>query len=238
MNLILEQSNGAQIRSLLEQKKIEMAVVVTGATENHGNHLPYGSDTITPMAITTHFMKLHDNLVLLPPVAFGMSAAHVEFPLTISIRPEILAEIYSDIFESIAKCGVPSILVINGHDGNIPSLRQAGYRLKQNYPSTKLFVFELWGIHLENIFGPDMGGGHAGETETSVLLYLRPDLVSLTDAVGAPLNDDAFIWTSKLMGEKSTSGATGNPQKATSEHGEQVINNAVEYLTNYLASSR
>ncbi|MCC6147826.1 MAG: creatininase family protein [Anaerolineaceae bacterium] len=234
MNAILEQSNGSQIKSFLEKKLIKRAVIVTGATENHGQHLPYGSDTLTPWAIATRLMKFLDGLVLLPPVSYGMSSAHTGFPLTISIRPDILAEIYFDIFDSIAKSKIPSILVINGHDGNIISLRQAGYRLKNVHPHIHLDIFELWGVHLENIFGPDMGAGHAGETETSVLLYLHPQLVNMSEAKGASLDEDNLIWTNKSLHERTASGATGNPSKATAEHGEKAISNAVEYLVQYL----
>ena len=233
MNLILEHSNGAQINTLSKMEMIERAVIVTGATENHGQHLPYGSDTITPWAIATSLMEFMDGLVLLPPVAYGMSSAHTGFPLTISIRPSVLAEFYFDIFDNISNSGISSILVINGHDGNVISLRQAGIRLKNVHPQTNLDIFEIWGINLDKIFGPDLGAGHAGETETSVLLYLRPDLVNMKDAKGSPLRNDNYIWTNKLINESTTSGATGHPSKANSENGEQAIKNAVEYLVNY-----
>jgi len=237
MNLILEQSNWLQIKAALENGKIKRAILVTGATENHGFHLPYGSDSLTPLAIAQKVMQHTDGSVLLPVLPYGMSIAHLGFPLTLSIRPEILSELYLDIFTSLGKHALSSILVINGHDGNIISLRQAGYKLKLIYPDIMLNIFEIWGVKLEKIFGSDQGAGHGGETETSVLLYLYPDLVNLEEAIGATITDNALIWTNKFIDEKTHSGATGNPLKATREHGEQTIQNAVNYLIQFLKES-
>ena len=234
MNLQLERENGFRIKEALARGLVDKAVLVTGATENHGAHLPYGSDTLTPWAIAQAVAQRVEGLILLPPVPYGMSAAHYGFPLTISLRPETLVEVYVDIFESLAKSQINRIIVINGHDGNIPSLRQAAVRMRMLYPQVHIESFELWGVRLEEVFGLGQGAGHAGEIETSVLLHLFPDLVDMTQAEGGPLDAEPLVWTNRWMIDRTGSGATGEPHKADPVKGQAAIQRAVDFLVNWI----
>lgn len=234
MNLYLERENGFRITQALAQGLVDKAVLVTGATENHGRHLPYGSDTLTPWAIAQKVARRVEGLILLPPVPYGMSMAHLGFPLTVSLRPETLVELYFDIFESLAKSQISKVILINGHDGNIPSLRQAALRVRMAYPQVRVFSFELWGVRLEEVFGPDQGAGHAGEIETSVLLHLHPDLVDMDRAEGGPLDADPLIWTNRWMIDRTRSGATGEPLNADPAKGAIAIERAVDFLVSWI----
>jgi creatinine amidohydrolase len=175
-----------------------------------------------------------DGLILLPPVPYGMSVGHFGFPLTVSLRPETLVEVYFDIFESLAKSQIKTIVVVNGHDGNIPALRHAAVRMRTQYPETHIHSFELWGVRLEEVFGQGQGAGHAGEIETSVLLHLFPELVDMAHAEGGPLEPEPLIWNNRSMVDRTTSGATGEPQKADPAKGQIAIQRAVDFLVNWI----
>jgi creatinine amidohydrolase len=237
MNLYLQRESGARITQALAKGLVDKAILVTGATENHGNHLPYGSDTLTPWAIAEKVAKRVEKLILLPPVPYGMSMKHLGFPLTISIQPETLTKFYFDIFDSLAKSKINKIIVINGHDGNIMSLRHAALRLRMFYPQAVVYSFELWGVRLEEIFGPGRGAGHAGEIETSVLLYLHPDLVDMDSAEGAPLEAEPIIWTNRWMVDQTSSGAIGEPRYADSSKGEAAIQHSVDFLVKWIQAN-
>ena len=225
------------------KREIDKAIVVFGATENHGPHLPYCTDYASAYEIGRRVCEQVKGTVLLPAMNYGMSLHHMDFYLTISLRPEVLAEVAKDIFRSLITHGIKRILVIIGHDGNIAPIEIASREIKREHDEVVIAVFEAWwytaGRHLpEGFFEVWDGLGHAGEGETSLMMALFPELVDFKAAKKAPTivpnvpnTDVRVMWKFR---ELTNTGADGAPSKGTAEKGKKMIDLFVDYLVSFL----
>jgi creatinine amidohydrolase len=115
---MLEEMNSLQVRNRVNRKTV--AILVFGACENHGDHMPFGSDFIVPMELAKRVARKSQNVMVLPAIPYGVSLHHIDFQMTISLDPNTLIKVIEDVFTSLVKNGISRILIINGHDGNIP----------------------------------------------------------------------------------------------------------------------
>jgi len=123
---LAEEMNGKEF----EEGNFDMAIVAVGATENHGDHLPFAQDTYVAYELSKRIAKRIKNALVIPPFYFGMSEHYQHKPFSISLRPQNLINVLTDVFESIYRHGIKKIIVINGHDGNIAPLEVAGREFK------------------------------------------------------------------------------------------------------------
>lgn len=107
----------------------DAAVLGVGATEYHGPHLPYGSDTLIAHALSRRVAAHFPRMVVLPPVAHGVSLHHMGFPWTLSLRPQTLADTIYDIAASLHAGGLRKLLVVTAHDGNAAPVEIAARNL-------------------------------------------------------------------------------------------------------------
>jgi creatinine amidohydrolase len=215
-------------------------ILPLGATENHGPHLPFGADTIFTETLAQQVKERVDNAIILPPISYGESFDHFDFPVTITLLPHTLENLIFDILSSVAKYGVRHFLLINGHDGNRASISSAVKRLRSEYPQAVVANYD-WPLsvydHLDENFFEKWGGhGHAGESETSIFLHIRPDLVDSEaiprdDSEPTEYHDGVFYWKIKDI---TPSGAEGAPRFASKEKGKAVTEKCVELIVDLL----
>jgi creatinine amidohydrolase len=240
-NRLLEEMNAEQVRKNLNKKTI--AILAFGACENHGAHMPFGSDFIFPMELAKRIAakSKKKNIVILPAVPYGVSSHHNKFQMTMSLEPRTLEMIIEDLFNSIIKNGIKRILVINGHDGNIAPIESAARTTKNRHPDVVIACLEAWWISIgeitKGLFEVWHGLGHGGEAETSTMLAVRPDLVDMNyapDEVIPKLPSDKIriYWK---FDELTSSGATGAPKKATVQKGEMAIKALEGILLTFLS---
>ena len=161
-------------------KQSPVALIPVGSNEQHGPHLPFSTDIIIASSITEHaaanLVSQHPVLVT-PPISIGCSTEHLDYPGTLSTRPKTFIRYMTDIIGSLVLTGIRKILIINGHGGNrymIGTLlhktaRKHGIFLAVTHPD------RLTHDAFEQIrASKEMGGFHAGEPETTLLLYLTP----------------------------------------------------------------
>jgi creatinine amidohydrolase len=141
---MLEEMNAVQVRKSVNKKTV--ALLVFGACENHGDHMPFGSDFIVPMELAKRVARKSHNIMVLPVMPFGVSLHHIEFQMTISLEPTTLIKVIEDLFRSLVKNGISRILVINGHDGNIPAVELAARTIKDKYPGVIIACLEAWWV--------------------------------------------------------------------------------------------
>ena len=237
---LLEEMNARQIRNNLNNDTI--ALLVFGACENHGDHMPFGSDFIFPMELAKRIASKskNKNIIILPAVPYGVSLHHNEFQMTMSLQSHTLELIIEDLFSSIVKNGIKRILVINGHDGNIAPIESAARVTKNKNSDVVIACLEAWWVLVGEItsglFEVWRGLGHGGEAETSTMLAVRPDLVNMKYAPieivpKFPSDTVRIYWK---FDELTNTGATGAPQKATVQKGMQALKALENVLLSFI----
>jgi creatinine amidohydrolase len=234
---MLEEMNAVQVRKSISKKTI--AILVFGACENHGDHMPFGSDFIIPMELAKRVARKSQNIIVLPAMPYGVSLHHIEFQMTISLEPSTVVKVIEDLFRSLIKNGINRILIINGHDGNIPAVELAARTTKERFPEVIIACLEAWWVLVGEItnglFQVWNGLGHGGEAETSVMLGVRPDLVDMNNApkeIIPNLPNDIRIYFN--FNELTNTGATGAPMKATIQKGESALNALEDVLLSFV----
>lgn len=168
------------------EKSGGVAIIPVGSVEQHGYHLPVGTDTYVAISLAEDAAK-RTNAVVVPPLWYGWSPHHMVLPGTITVRPEVLADLLYDIIESLTVHDISKVVVINGHRiVNITWMQIAAQRAQANFDVTvRLFdpAYMSKEIMEEMAWGPV---GHAEEIETSDMLFTHPELVNLAKAVDNP----------------------------------------------------
>jgi creatinine amidohydrolase len=223
---ILSEINARQLKERVSKDSV--AVLILGACENHGDHMPFGADFIMPYELAIRVARRTDKLLVLPPVPYGVSSHHKDFQMTISLESETAVAVIRDILDSLVANKILRILLINGHDGNIAPIESAARLVKENHPEVVIACLESWwtivGELDRNLFEVWNGLGHGGEAETSAMLALRPELVDMSlapEQVVPALPENIRIYWK--FSELTTTGATGAPKKATVEKGERIL---------------
>src|SRR2546423_5368954 len=158
-------------------KKNPLVILPTGSVEQHGPHLPTGTDTLAANVIAHAVAERMDGLVL-PSTPLGVTPMHMPFEGTITLTPDTYMRVMTETCVSTARHGAKSLLILNWHEGNIPSLAIAAEALHREHGMTVLTVQACY-VAAE-LYGKDCGGlTHGGEIEALAVLAYRPDLVHL-----------------------------------------------------------
>ncbi len=238
LNLI-EDMNANQIKKKVNDETV--ALLIFGSCENHGDHLPFGSDFIFPLELAKRLALKNKNLLIFPPIPYGVSIHHKKFYMTMSIGTNTLVSIIEDLLDSVYNNGVHKILIINGHDGNIAPIEIASRNIKDKYPKITIACLESWWELIGKI-SPDTfnvwdGLGHGGEAETSAMMKIRPDLVDKKnipeDTIPNLPKYLRLFWT---MDELSKTGATGSPKNASVKKGDVICTILEDMLTSFLVN--
>lgn len=219
----------------------DKAILAIGSTEYHGLHLPYGTDTLVSEHLAKEVALKVKRILVLPSIPYGMSAHYSSFPIAISIKTETLMQILREVFNSLRKHRLLRLLIVNGHDGNIPAIEAVTNEYRAEHPEFKIAVLSAWWITAgelipKNTFEVWGGLGHGGEGETSMMLRVAPELVDMDKARGVvPLLPSHVEWK-WTFDELTPHGVTGDPTKATKEKGilmnQALVTLLVEFIKN------
>ncbi len=233
----LESMNAMQVRKKVNENTV--AVLVFGACENHGDHMPFGSDFIFPLELATRLAEMTENVIVLPALQYGVSLHHKGFQMTVSLQSDTLVKIITDILNSLISNSINRILIINGHDGNIAPIEDAARSIKEGHPKVTICCLESWwtlvGQIRKDLFDTWNGLGHGGEAETSAMLAVRPDLVDMnlapSDVIPNLPNNVRLYWN---FDEITNTGATGFPRKASIEKGNKILEAIESVLLSFM----
>jgi creatinine amidohydrolase len=158
-------------------KKNPLVILPQGSVEQHGPHLPTGTDIFAANAIAHAVAERMDGLVL-PGGPLGVTPLHMPFEGTITLTPDTYMRAVIETAASTAQHGAKYLLILNWHEMNTPPLGVAAETLHRQYGMTVLTVQAHFVA--EELFGKECGGlTHGGEIETLAVLAHRPDLVHL-----------------------------------------------------------
>jgi creatinine amidohydrolase len=224
---VLSEMSARELEQIISHETV--GLLIFGACENHGDHMPFGSDFIMPFELAKRVAARYGKkIVIFPPIPYGVSSHHKDFFMTVSFEPDTMMNVIRDILQSLVNNNIRRILIINGHDGNIAPIELASRIIKERNPRVVISCLESWwtlvGSIDKELFNVWDGLGHGGEAETSAMLAVRPDLVNMTVApkdVIPKLPDNVRIYWK--FNELTDTGATGAPRKATRTKGDKII---------------
>lgn len=219
-----------EVGAVFDANPSDVGLLPVGATEQHGPHLPSGTDTILATAIC-EAVSVRTQAMVLPPIALGCSYGHGRhLPSTLSLTPEGLAAVVRQTIEWASLSGLRRFLIVNAHFGNHASLMVATDHLRLERPDLRVGVVGWWSADPEVAAETAADGDdiHANRTETSLMLAVAPELVSMERL---PSSDDpdrttdlVFRYTATSL---STNGVTGRPSEASRDLGRRLMDRTV-----------
>ncbi len=216
----------------LKDAAIDLAILPWGATEAHNYHLPYGTDNVQVEAVAIESARLAyesgAQAIVLPTIPFGINTGQADIYLDMNLHQSTQLVVLNDIIETLDRQGVRKLLLLNGHGGN--SFKAILKELGLRYPKMFLSTCD-WYRLADRATTFEVGGDHADEMETSMMLLLRPDLV-LPLAQAGPGKErrhrieafnDGSLWAERRWSQITDDTGVGDPGAATAEKGERFF---------------
>ncbi len=219
-------------------EKTQTVLIPFGSVEEHGKHLPLGTDTMQAEDVC-RVLAERRRLFVAPPIHYGVCRSTGDHPGTISIATETLKALAIDIVTGLYRHGLRNFVLISGHAGGThnAALLDAGEVLLQRLPAAKIAVVTEYDLAAGEgralIETPD--DAHAGEIETSRILHTRPHLVKGTSAAERPEFPKGILVRDKRR--YWAGGVHGDPARANAEKGrliEEMVVGALERLVERL----
>ena len=222
-------------------KKNPLVIFPAGSVEQHGPHLPTGTDIFASNAIGHAVAECMDGLVL-PGGPLGVTPMHMPFEGTITLTPETYMSVVKETCVSTAKHGARRCLILNWHEGNIPSLSIAADSLHRDHGMSVVTVQACY-IAAE-LYGHECGGlTHGGEIEALAILAYRPELVHL-DRIDYSSDSEHGKRMDKLRRTRTfqpvlsdirsiaATGWYGSPEHATVEKAQRMLEDIANAIAN------
>lgn len=230
---ILAESNWKYIN----EAHFDVAVLPWGACEAHNYHLPYGTDIIEAEQVAAEGARIAwergAKITVLPPVPFGVNTGQFDVKLDINMNPSTQLLVLKDVIEVLNRQGLHKLIILNSHGGNDfkAMIRELGLK----FPTMFLTTCNWFQAVDQQLFFENKDD-HAGEMETSIMMYLRPDLVlPLSEAGDGSAKKFTFsairegwAWAERKWMQVTKDTGVGDPRKATKEKGEKFFNAATQ----------
>lgn len=204
-----------------------VVLVPVGSIEQHGPHLPLDTDSAIACAVTDAVAaSLPGPVQVAPPLVYGSSGEHQGFPGTVSVGTPVLTQVVVELVRSLSTWSGPVVLV-NAHGGNVAALSAAVEQLRHEGRQVVWVPCATEAVDL-----------HAGYTETSLMLHLRPDSVRLESAERGNCGTLGDLMPAMVAGgirAVSENGVLGDPAGATAAEGERVLGEIVQDVLRRLA---
>jgi creatinine amidohydrolase len=259
--LILQEMTWTDVRDYVD--KCDMVIIPIGSTEQHGPHLPLGTDYYEAMGMS-RLISAQTGVVVAPVLLAGYSVYHSGFPGTLSLEPETMENVLFETAEMLMRYGFRRFMFFNYHGGNNIVQQKVMHRI--NHTTEAIAVAIGGGSPIQKGSYQEKGevlDQHAGIGETSLMLHLKPELVKMERAEKPKMNytekmGELFMLTqqypdllnvlSSLQGvpvetkkggashELSSNGiwSLSDPNKATKERGEKQVKGMVSYAVKFI----
>jgi len=256
--LVLQEMTWTDVRDYL--KAGDMVIIPLGATEQHGPHLPLGTDYYEALGMSK-LISARTGVVVAPVLWAGYSVYHSGFAGTLSLKPETMEQVLFETVEMLMKYGFRRFLFFNYHGGN--NIVQEKIIHRVNHTTEAIAVAIGHGSALQKEDEGEFFDWHAGVEETSIMLYIYPELVKWERAEKPIMNftpqmeklwemvqknpELMNIWNSLLgVPEETKKGGSSrelssngiwsfsDPKEAKAEIGEKVVNRMVETAVKFI----
>lgn len=243
-DVLMERMTSPRIRAAITAGA-DTALVMLGATEQHGPHLPLASDALIAEWVGKRIAAQLRQTLMAPVIRPGCSDHHMAFSGTISLRSETLQAILHDYCASLVKHGFQKIMIITIHGGNLGPMVEAAPKLARAFPQTEIHVMtqaepmleSVWSVSDRHQIDRLAAGAHAGEAETSLLLAGAPELTEMEQAEPGLLAEMSE-WAEKAHTEGlqavTANGILGDPTDASAAAGYDYLEAlAMHHVTQY-----
>ena len=215
------------------------ALLGLGSIEQHGRHLPLGTDRWIAEALLQSLEEKLGDAVALPAIPVGCASEHLDFAGTLHIEPATLEALLVDLLRSLSRHGFERAFLFTAHGGNLDALAEMGPRLCESVLpltlriETDLRVGAMQSQVVEaEALSPLAAGPHAGEYETSLVAHLRPGSIReehlVPGRVLEPGEAQGLFYPS--LRPNAESGVLGDPSAAIGERGQRYLSAWVDLL--------
>lgn len=258
--LVLQEMSWTDVAEYL--KTNDMVIMPLGSTEQHGPHMPLGTDFYEAVGMSK-MISAKTGVVVAPVLLSGYSVYHSGFAGSLSLKPETMEEVLFETAEMLMKYGFRRFMFFNYHGGNHIVESKVIHRINH---TTEAFAVALGAGASFQTYSDDIPGvydTHAGIKEMSIMLYLKPELVKMERAEKSKFKASPKIQEIVDMGRKdpelyallstvqgvpeetkkggashelSSNGiwSTGDPKRATRERGEKTVNAMVTSAVKFI----
>lgn len=227
----------------VKQEPYTVAILPWGATEAHNYHLPYATDNIQAEYVAIEAAKKAWNnnakVIVLPTIPFGVNTGQMDIPLCINLNPSTQYAVLKDIVQVLSGQNIQKLVIVNAHGGN--NFKQIIRELSLEFPKMFVCALNWWQVTNATIFF-DEPGDHAGELETSAMMYLTPNLVlPLNEAGDGTAKNfkvkglkEGWVTAQRKWTEVTEDTGVGNPKLATKEKGEVFLKAVIDKIAEFL----
>jgi len=231
--VVIEEMTSEEFEYALQQT--DKVIIPVGSIEAHGPHLPLATDLYTIYELCKHAVK-EIKVLLAPPLCYGLCRSTHGLPGTISIKGETLKQLILDILSEFYQFGLKKFIVLSGHAGgtHLCYLVDACEEFVREHKEAKCFVASICDLLKEAFLELKItpSDSHAGEWETSLMLYLKPCLVKGEGFEDYPKFPRHWIVSNKK--DYWNSGIWGNPTLASTEKGQLLVQRFIYALKSVL----
>jgi creatinine amidohydrolase len=214
-------------KSIISKKRA--AVIPVGSIEQHGPHLPVSTDSDIVTEIAKKISE-KNGYFLLPTLNYGVSFEHAPF-FNLSIRESTLRTVLTDLCSSLLANNIKTIFIINGHHGNLKSIKNLDVKLKKiSKNKLKIFPLSYWHF-MEREFD------HAGFVETSLMLAISKNVKMklakkglITDGMTKQEIEKIGKLANQSFPKATKNGIWGDPRKATKKEGHMILDEIIKNL--------
>lgn len=227
-----------------------VAILPVGAVEQHGPHLPLKVDTALVEGVVDAALPLMAAdvpVLVLPTQAIGLSLEHQDYAGTLSLSPATLLAVWTELGVCVARAGVKKLLIFNAHGGNVSSMDIVARQLRMQcgllvYHSSWFNLPQPAGVNEAFSAHEHRFGVHGGETETSMMLHLAPELVRMEHARNFASSSEVRARQFPILGNGKSAklgwamqdynpqGAAGNAAAADAQRGQALVQGAAASL--------
>jgi creatinine amidohydrolase len=215
-------------------------ILPLGATEQHGPHLPLGTDTFRAAALADRLAAHLPGALVAPVLPLGCSDEHCGFAGLLGLEHATLAGVIVESARRMAAWGIRRLILLSAHGGNEQALSLAGQRLREAVPTLEVCMpgslttlpAAVLAAAQDAGIAPEAFGLHAGEGETSEMLHLHPELVQMQHAAPGYTGDMAAVLPvlqqAGLHGV-TANGVLGDPRAADGTRGTHYLDAAARH---------
>lgn len=248
--MYLSHMNYLQVQEYLKHN--DTVLIPVGSLENHGLHMPLGTDSLIPDKIA-ELIDQRSEILIAPPVNYGATDDLVGFPGTVSIGTEGLIALLRAICDGLYEYGFRHFLILNGHGGNSAAIQSVGQHLYRK--GAYMAVLNWW--LMAGQINREWAGGHGGGEETAGVMAVDPTLIkeeylNLPEGIRNDLSEELpyGAWTSvnyrgvSIPVPRQIRDITSNgwlvhsfkgdvPTRATPEMGREMLNAVADYIVDF-----